>query len=87
MANDILDDLQGLREQATTERSHYYVASCAERAIAEIERLRKGPLTREKIANVLFTQFSRREFERRSRQVKVHDFYDDADAIIASSKD
>lgn len=37
---DILDDLRDLHKQATTERSHYYVAKCCERSIAEIERLR-----------------------------------------------
>lgn len=43
--NDILDDLRDLYLQATTERSHYYVAGVVERAIAEIERLRglRGP--------------------------------------------
>jgi predicted DNA-binding protein len=38
---DILDDLRDLHKQATTERSHYYVAKCCERAIAEIEDLRQ----------------------------------------------
>jgi hypothetical protein len=38
--SDILEDLADLHKQATTERSHYYVASCCQRAIAEIERLR-----------------------------------------------
>ena len=38
---DILDDLRDLHKQATTERSHYYVAKTCERAIAEIESLRK----------------------------------------------
>lgn len=37
---DILEDLRDLHKQATTERSHYYVAKCCERAIAEIARLR-----------------------------------------------
>ena len=37
---DILDRLRDLHKQATTERSHYYVASCCEQAIQEIERLR-----------------------------------------------
>ena len=37
---DILDDLEDLHKQATTEHSHYYVASCCKRAIEEIERLR-----------------------------------------------
>jgi hypothetical protein len=39
--SDILDDLKDLYLQATTERSHYYVASCCKRAIEEIELLRK----------------------------------------------
>jgi hypothetical protein len=39
---DILDDLRDLIKQATAERSHYYVKSCCERAIAEIESLRKS---------------------------------------------
>lgn len=37
---DILDDLRDLLKQATTERSHYYVASCCRRAIEEIQMLR-----------------------------------------------
>lgn len=37
---DILEKLRDLLLQATTERSHYYVASCCREAIAEIERLR-----------------------------------------------
>lgn len=37
---DILDDLEDLLKQATTERSHYYVAKCCRAAIAEIRRLR-----------------------------------------------
>ena len=37
--NDILDDLEDLLKQATTERSHFYVASCCHRAIEEIKRL------------------------------------------------
>ena len=36
---DILDKLRDLHKQATTERSHYYVASCCNEAIATIERL------------------------------------------------
>lgn len=46
---DIVDDLKNLLKQATTERSHYYVADCCRRAIAEIESLRKswlGDVTR-----------------------------------------
>jgi hypothetical protein len=39
---DIVDDLKDLLKQATTERSHYYVAECCRRAIAEIESLRKS---------------------------------------------
>lgn len=38
---DILDDLRGLQKQATTERSHYYVAACCARAIGEIIHLRQ----------------------------------------------
>lgn len=38
---DILDDLRDLLKQATTERSHYYVAECCRRAIQEIESLRE----------------------------------------------
>lgn len=38
---DILVDLIDLQEQATKERSHYYVKSVCERAIREIARLRK----------------------------------------------
>jgi hypothetical protein len=38
---DILDDLRDLHKQATTERSHYYVAATCLRAIEEIESLRK----------------------------------------------
>lgn len=40
---DILEDLIDLHKQATTERSHYYVAKTAERAIAEINLLRTRP--------------------------------------------
>lgn len=38
---DIIDDLKDLHKQATTERSHYYVANCVTRSIEEIEKLRK----------------------------------------------
>lgn len=38
---DIIDKLIDLKKQATTERSHHYVASCVEEAIAEIKRLRE----------------------------------------------
>lgn len=37
---DILDDLIDLHKQATVERSHFYVAKTAERAIDEIKLLR-----------------------------------------------
>jgi len=40
--SDILEDLLDLEKQATTERSHYYVAACARRAIVEIARLRSA---------------------------------------------
>lgn len=37
---DILEQLKDLLEQATKERSHYYVAATCRAAIAEIERPR-----------------------------------------------
>jgi hypothetical protein len=37
---DILDKLLDLKKQATTERSHYYVANVVDEAIAEILKLR-----------------------------------------------
>lgn len=37
---DILEKLRDLHKQATTERSHFYVASCCGEAIGEIARLR-----------------------------------------------
>jgi hypothetical protein len=37
-----MTDLEDLFKQATTERSHHYVASCASRAITEIKRLREA---------------------------------------------
>lgn len=37
---DILERLVDLHKQATTERSHYYVARCCLDAINEIKRLR-----------------------------------------------
>lgn len=40
MNDDIIDKLIDLHKQATTERSHYYVASCCKEAIEEITRLR-----------------------------------------------
>ena len=39
--DDIIAKLQDLHKQATTERSHYYVASCCKEAIGEVERLRR----------------------------------------------
>lgn len=39
--DDIIDRLKDLYKQATTERSHYYVAKCCEDAIKEIEALRE----------------------------------------------
>jgi hypothetical protein len=39
--DDILDRLRDLHKQATTDRSHYYVAKCCLGAITEIESLRK----------------------------------------------
>lgn len=38
--NNITEKLEDLIVQATKERSHYYVASCAREAITEIKRLR-----------------------------------------------
>lgn len=38
---DILEKLRDLHKQATTERSHYYVAATCLEAIQEIESLRK----------------------------------------------
>ena len=40
MKMDILEKLAGLYKQATTERSHYYVAGCCKEAVEEIARLR-----------------------------------------------
>lgn len=39
MALMMLVKLEDLHEQATTERSHYYVASCCREAIATIQTL------------------------------------------------
>ena len=39
---DILERLKDLKDQATTERTHYYVAACCEAAIKEIRALRNG---------------------------------------------
>jgi hypothetical protein len=41
-ANDVVTKLQDLLKQATTERSHYYVASCCGEAISEIKALRQA---------------------------------------------
>lgn len=38
--NDIIDKLIDLHKQATTEKSHYYVASCCKESIEEIIKLR-----------------------------------------------
>lgn len=38
---DILDDLEDLIDQATRERSHYYVKSVAVKAMDEIKQLRE----------------------------------------------
>lgn len=38
---DIVEKLVDLHKQATTERSHYYVASCCREAINEIIKLRE----------------------------------------------
>lgn len=64
---DILEKLQDLLKQATTERSHYYVASCCRDAIAEIERLRavnelNGNMIREQMkTQVALLQIAERE--------------------------
>ena len=39
--DDIVNKLKDLHDQATTEKSHYYVASTCKEAIIEIERLRE----------------------------------------------
>lgn len=41
MNEDIVAKLTDLLKQATTERSHYYVASVVREAIAEIQRLQE----------------------------------------------
>lgn len=41
MSKDILDDIDDLIKQATTEQSHFYTASTLLRAKAEIVRLRE----------------------------------------------
>lgn len=47
---DILDKLKDLHKQATTERSHFYVAKCCEEAIGEIAALRAGLAEAQRIA-------------------------------------
>lgn len=42
ISKDIVARLEDLLLQATTERSHYYVASCCRDAIAEIKAMRAG---------------------------------------------
>lgn len=37
---DILEKLVDLHKQATTERSHFYVAACIKEAMEEIAKLR-----------------------------------------------
>ena len=39
MTDDLVKRLQSLHKQATVERSHFYVRSCAEDAIRRIEEL------------------------------------------------
>ena len=39
--DDILDRLEDLHQQATIERSHYYVGKCVKDAMEEIRRLRR----------------------------------------------
>jgi hypothetical protein len=39
---DIIEKLEDLVKQATTERSHYYVASTAREAASEIKKLRES---------------------------------------------
>lgn len=39
---DVITALRDLKEQATKERSHYYVAAVADQAIREIQRLRRS---------------------------------------------
>jgi hypothetical protein len=43
--SDIVDDLRDLYVQATTDRSHYYVAYTTFRALNEIELLRKAHIS------------------------------------------
>lgn len=39
MSGNLIEAIKDLENQAVTEHSHYYVASCCRRAIAELERL------------------------------------------------
>lgn len=48
MSEDILLKLADLHKQATTERSHYYVAACVRESIAEITRLRASIAMKDK---------------------------------------
>ena len=73
MHDDIVDKLKDLLKQATTERSHYYVASCCKEAIAEIERVRADLMriedfTADRVGVVQVVN----EMCRRSRGVAVH---------------
>jgi hypothetical protein len=49
MSDDILDRLDDLIKQATTERSHYYVANTARQAAAEIRALRRDLEARQRL--------------------------------------
>jgi len=57
MAMDVLDKLRDLQKQATTERSHHYVAQTVTAAIAEITQLRAkvalAQIQRGKVADAL----------------------------------
>ncbi len=56
---EVLDDLTDLLKQATTERSHYYVASTVRRAIAEIIKLRKAKYDLENLVEDMSIQVER----------------------------
>jgi hypothetical protein len=43
----LIAQLQDLLKQATTERSHYYVASCCNDAIAALEQMRAAALAKD----------------------------------------
>jgi hypothetical protein len=55
-AMDILERLDDLHKQATTERSHYYVAKCVKDAIAEIVLLR----TRIAVLNQMYAELAKK---------------------------